>query len=433
MSEISALDGRAQDRPGDRPVTGADEVVRTYSRLGRAFWRYWVASTVSRAGDAVTAVALPLIAVLSLRASSLEVSLITAASYAAWLIMGLPAGVLVQRLPLRGTQVAMDMTRALAVASIPVAALLGDLRLAQLVVVAFIVGIASVIFDVGNSTFLPSIVSKDELKSRNSLISASSAVTQLGGPSLGGGLVQAIGGPASLLVDVASYVLSAALLHGIPRPALSRRLAPGESLAGQIRDGWRFIVRHPVIRPCVAAATLVNFGAGAFIAVTPVFLVRKLGAPAALVGLLMAADGLGSLLGAMLTPWLSARAGDARAMLLGTSAGAVLAALIPLSFREWGLLLYVPGVTGFAMGVMVLSILTRTHRQTVTPPELLPRVMATVRFVSWGAVPAGAMAAGLTAEGLGPRAGLWLVCAAAAAAALSLAASPPLRQRNFDG
>ena len=248
MSVAPAVDGAAGP-PADRAATGAHAAFRVRSRPASAFWRYWTASTVSRSGDAVTAVALPLIAVFSLDASSLEVSLITAASYAAWLIMGLPAGVLVQRWPLRGTQVTMDVARALAVASIPVAGLLGDLTLAQLVVVALVVGIASVIFDVGNSTFLPSIVRKEELRARNSLVSASSAVTQLGGPSLGGALVQAIGGPASLLVDVASYLMSATVLYSLPRPAPSPRQAPDVSLAGQIRDGWRFIVRHPVIGP----------------------------------------------------------------------------------------------------------------------------------------------------------------------------------------
>jgi hypothetical protein len=143
------------------------------SRPPALFWRFWTASTISATGDAVTAVALPLTAVELLRASSFEVSWLTAATYAAWLVIGLPAGVIVQRLPLRGTQVAMDLIRAAAMLSIPVAAWAGLLTIGQLVLAALIVGLASVVFDVGNATFLPLMVSAAELTGRNSWMSGS--------------------------------------------------------------------------------------------------------------------------------------------------------------------------------------------------------------------------------------------------------------------
>lgn len=412
----------------DTPV----EEQRPARRRGSGtFWRYWAGSTASGLGDAVTTVALPLVALQVLGASSFEVSLITAANYAAWLLIGLPAGVLVQRLPLRGTQVAMDVLRALVLLSVPVAAALGQLHLVHLVLVALVIGLATVIFDVGNSTFLPSIVSKDELTARNSLTSASSAATQLGGPSLGGVLVQTVGAATSLLVDVVSYLVSAFLLQSLPRPAREERPPAGASVGSLIRDGWRFVVRHRVIGPCLAAATLANFACGALMALTPTFLVRTLGLPVGAVGLLMAAEGAGTLLGAAVTPLLAARLGGARAVVVATSVGALLAALIPLTFGGWGVLSFVVGATGFSVGVVVLSILTRTHRMTVTPAELLPRVMATVRFVSWGAVPVGALTAGLLAGTTGPRGALWLVFAAGTGAAAVLIVSPVRRLRDL--
>lgn len=376
------------------------------------FWRFWTASTVSNVGDAVTAVALPLLAVRTLHASPFEVGLITAASYAAWLLIGLPAGVIAQRLPLRGTQVALDLLRALAVLSVPAAALLGILHLAQLVVVALIVGLAGVVFDVSNSSFLPSIATKEELTARNSLTSASSAATQLGGPSLGGVLVQLLGAPAGLLVDAVSYLASAMLLRSLPRSAapaapVDRRPPVHE----QIRDGWRFVVHHPVIRPCVTAATLINFAGGALMALTPVMLLRTLGAAPGLVGLLLATEGVGSLLGAALTTRLGKRLGSARAVLAASCAADLSLLLLPFTGHGWGLLVFAVGNTGFGCSVVVVSILTRTHRQTVTPRDLLPRVMATVRFISWGAVPVGALLAGALAEPLGTKGALWLPCA----------------------
>ncbi|MFH9942107.1 MFS transporter [Streptomyces murinus] len=407
---------------------GSAEKTRNTGKAGM-FWRYWTASTASGVGDAVTTVALPLVAIETLHAGAFEVSLLPAARFVAWLAIGLPAGVIVQRLPLRGTQIAMDLIRAAAMAWVPLAAALGILRLWQLVLVTLVIGLAGVVFDVGNSTFLPSIVSKEELTARNSLLSGSSAATQLGAPSLGGVLVQFCGAATSLLVDAVSYVVSGVILWTMPRPKDKRAPAAAGSPWAQISEGWRYVTRHPVIRPCVTAATLVNFVCGTLIALTPLYLVRTLGTPVGLVGVVMATDGLGSLLGAALTPRLAARLGSARAIRWATPVGAVALVLLPLSSGGWGLLLFGLGNTVFTMGVVVLSILTRTHRQSVTPPELLPRVMATVRFVSWGAVPVGSLLAGTAAAGLGTRDALWLVGAVSLLAPLALWAGPVRRMR----
>lgn len=395
------------------------------------FWRYWTGSTISAVGDAVTAVALPLTAVTVLHASSFEISLITAATYAAWVVIGLPAGVLVERLPLRGTQVVMDLVRAAALASIPLAAWQGVLSLGQLVAVALVVSCASVIFDVGNSTLLPAIVAKDELTSRNSLNSASHSVTMLGGPALGGILVQVVGAAASLLVDAVSYLTSAVLLWSLPRPARPTTAVRREPMIRSIKQGWHFVVRHPVIRPCVLDATAINFACGGLMALTPVFLVRTLGASPAMVGVLIATEGLGSLVGASLTPRIVARFGSARAVIYGAFAASLLSVLMPLAGTGAGMLLFAVGNAGFAGGVVVTSIVTRTHRQTVTPPELLPRVMATVRFVSWGAIPVGALVAGVASSLWGVRAGMALACGVTFLSPLAVWLSPIRRVREL--
>lgn len=160
---------------------------------GEVFWRWWAAGTVSSAGSAVGAVALPLTALTVLDATPFEMGLIAAAGYAAWLVLGLPAGVIVQRVPLRGVQVAADLARAGAVASIPLAWWQGWLTVAQLAIVALVVSFASVLFDVANTTFLPAIEPAERLQSRNSLMSGTQAVTDLGGPALGGVAVQVLG------------------------------------------------------------------------------------------------------------------------------------------------------------------------------------------------------------------------------------------------
>ncbi|WP_037605904.1 MFS transporter [Streptacidiphilus rugosus] len=422
----TAVQGREEREPkpaGAAPLSAGSRAA--------AFWRYWGASTVSGVGDAVTAVALPLLAVLALHASAFEVSLVTAAAYAAWLLIGLPAGVLVHRLPLRGTQVAMDLLRAAAVASVPAAAALGVLTLPQLVAVALVVGLASVVFDVGNSTFLPSIVSKEELTARNSLTSGTRAATQLGGPSLGGVLVQLFGAAASIVVDAVSYLASAALMGTLPQVAHPAQEGPRRAVGEMIREGWRYVTRHPIIGPCVADATAVNFVCGGLMALTPVFLVRTLGAPPALVGVLIATEGIGSLLGAALTPRIVARLGSGRAVCWAAVTSPCFAALMPLAGHGAGLALFVLGNAGFAGAVVVLSIVTRTHRQTATPAELLPRVMATVRFISWGAIPFGALAAGGAAALWGTRGALAIMALIAVASPAILLTSPIRRLREL--
>jgi hypothetical protein len=373
------------------------------------FWQYWAASSISSAGDAVTTVALPLVAVELLGASSFQIGLLTAASYLAWILVGLPAGVIVHRLPLRGAQVTMDLIRAGALASIPVAAWAGALTLAQLLAVAFVVGLATVVASVGNSTLLPALVSKSELTARNSLMSATNAVTQLGGPSLGGGLVQLFSAPVALLSDVASYLVSAVLFWRLPRPARPES-APQKSMARLIADGCRYVAAHPIMRPCTVSATVGNFVAGGLMALTPVFVVRTLGAPAWLYGLVVAFEGIGALIGATLTPRVARVLGSARAIWCAEAAGAGVALMMPLAGRGWGIALFALGSAGLASGVVTFSVLTRTYRQMASPPELYPRVMATVRFISWGAIPFGAIAAGALAAAVGNRTALWVIC-----------------------
>jgi MFS family permease len=394
------------------------------------FWRYWSASAISDTGSAVTAVALPLVAVLTLHASAGQVSLIAAAEYVAWIVIGLPAGVITQRLPLRGTQVAADLARAVAIGSIPAAWWIGQLTVVHLVLSALVVSFANVLFDVSNSTFLPAVVSKADLTARNSLMSGTQAATQLGGPSVGGLLVQLVGAVPTLLMDAVSYLVSAVLLRSLPSPAVERP-RPGVSTAEMISEGWRFVTRHPVMRPCMETATIVNFVLGGLLALAPVYLVRELHGAPVLVGLLLATEGAGTLIGAALTPRMSRAQGSARAVISGSLLLAVMALLVPSGDGWLGMVCFGVGYAGMACGAVVVSVCARTHRQVASPPDLLSRVMATVRFISWGAIPVGSLVAGGLASLLGVRPAMWIVCLLASLAPLVLLVSSVRRLREL--
>jgi MFS family permease len=394
------------------------------------FWRWWTAGTTSGLGSAVGAVALPLTALTVLDASAFEMGLIAAANYVAWIVLGLPAGVIVQRLPLRGTQVAADLARAAAVASIPLAWWWGHLTVAQLVVVALVTSFANVLFDVANSTFLPEIVSREQLQSRNSLTSATHASTQLGGPAVGGFAVQLLGAVPTLLVDAVSYLVSAVLLRTLP----ARRADAPQSwppMRAMIRAGWSFVTRHPVLGPGMWAATAVNFVCGAQLALYPLYLVRELHAPAGLVGVLLAAEGVGTLVGAALTSRITATLGSARGLIVAGFVAVAGAFILPLGTGRPAYVIFALGNVIFAGGVVVLSVTMRTYRQIASPPELLSRVMATVRFVSWGAIPVGGLLAGALAGPLGARVTLLILAGATVYAPMVLLLSPVRRVRDL--
>jgi MFS family permease len=398
------------------------------SRPG-VFWRFWAAATVSGAGTAVTALALPLVALTVLDATAFEVALLAAAGQVSWLLLSLPAGVVAQRVPLRRLQVALDVVRFAALGSLPLTWWLGTLTYPHLLFAALVTGAATVLFDIGNSTFLPAVVPARQLAARNSVMSGTHAVTDTGGPSLGGVLIGATGPVGALVVDAASYLASAVLLRTLPESRPAPRT--GESAHRLMREGWRYVTGHPVMRPCMIWATAANFLNAALLALTPLYLVRQAGLDSVQLGLVLAMDGVGALAGAAVAVRVTTRLGTARGIIAADLAGGALLLLAPLTTSAGDAYWFALANAGFAFGTVIGSITTRTYRQTQSPPELLSRVMATVRFVSWGALPLGALTAGLLATYTGAHTALWAVCAAALLPPLYLFSTGVGRHRDL--
>ncbi|MGY1456435.1 MFS transporter [Streptomyces sp. SS8] len=403
----------------------------------RAFWTYYLASTASDLGSAVRMLALPLVAVLVLDATALEVSLITGAGFAAWIVIGLPAGDLVARFPLRRAQVAMDLARALCVLSLPVAWAFDSLSVAHVAAVAFLIGLADVVYDVANSTFMPAVVPREDLMRRNSLLTGTQSVTTLGGPSFGGVLVQAAGAVPALLIDAASYVVSALLLRTLPERPPAAKATAGEAMRTRIAVGWSYVRNHPVMAPLMWANASVNFAAGAQLALYPVLLARTLEVAPALIGVLLAGEGVGVLIGSLLATRTVSRLGTSRSSLVGgfgVVAGAVLVAA-SVTWSPHDLLLY----GGFFLGnalcggtAVLIAVNSRTFIQATCPTELLSRVTATIRFVTWGVIPVGGMLAGLSMNYLGAAPTLWFIAIAAAATPAVLGTSAIGRTRDLE-
>src|SRR5215213_10286309 len=209
--------------PIDPPATGTSDSKPFRQTINRAlgvachgdFARLWAAQSTSAIGSQFTAVALPLLAALSLCASPMAFGVLAAAAGLPHLLFGLFAGAWVDRLRRRPVMIAADIARTVLLITIPVAAALGALRIEFLVGVAFLVETFTVFFDIAYLTYIPSLVSRDDLVEANSRLEATASAAQVIGPALGGTLVRVLGAPMALLVDTLSYLVSATLIWRI--------------------------------------------------------------------------------------------------------------------------------------------------------------------------------------------------------------------------
>ncbi|MGY5125000.1 MFS transporter [Streptomyces nigrescens] len=382
-------------------------------------------------GAQVTLVALPLVAVLELNAPAFQVGLLTAAETAAFLLVGLPAGAWVDRMRKLPLMIRADVVRAVAMASIPLAAVADALTMVQLYLVALVTGVATVFFDVAHQSFLPQLLPKDHLVSGNGALETIRSSAQVAGPGLGGGLVQLLGASLAIVADAAGYVLSALFLWGIKQPeSLPPRIA-GSSLRQDIAEGLRFVCGHRLLRVIAVTTGLANFFTATLMATQSVFLVRVLGLAPGVVGLVLAASAVGGLTGALCAGRLAARLGQARIIWLSALATGPFAMLWPLSGRGAGAALFAVGSGVVFFGAVVYNVAQVSFRQALCPPRLLGRMNATLRFLMWGTLPLGALAGGALADAFGARTALVWCAAGFLVVPLPLLLSPLRRMRDL--
>jgi hypothetical protein len=396
-----------------------------------SFRRLWLGQTVSVFGSQVTVLALPLTAVIVLHASTVQVGLLTAAAYAAFIVIGLPVGVWVDRMRRRPVMVAADLLRALVLGSVPVAAALRDLTLVQLYVVALVSGVGTVFFDVAYMSYLPGLVGRERLVEANAKLRATQALAQVAGPSLGGILVELLTAPITLLADAASFLVSVGTLIAIRVPEPAPSAPESRSLSGEMAEGLRFVSGHRILRMIAASTGSANLFMSAYMAIGVVFLVRQIGLTPGLIGLLMSMGAAGGVLGALTARSLARLMGSARIVWLSPSVTAPFALLIPLTFPGPGLVLFAVGDFALYLGAVVYNVNQTSFRQILCPNRMLGRVNATMRFLAWGTIPVGALVGGVLGGWLGNRGGLWVAVTGTALAPLFLVFSPLRGMRDL--
>ncbi|MFC0112961.1 MFS transporter [Kibdelosporangium aridum] len=384
----------------------------------------WASDTISQFGTFVGQTVLPLVAVTVLAATPFEMGLLTAAETAAFLLIGLPAGVWVDRMRRRTLMVRADIARAVLMLSIPVAWWADVLTLPHMIVVGLLVGVCTVFFDVSYQSYLPTLVNRDQLLDGNAKLQASQQVALVSGPAAGGGLATLIGAANATAAVGVGFVASWLFLLRIKKVEPQPERKADRRLRDEVWEGLKFVFHNKMLRAIALTGTTAGFFFQMETAAMILFLAKDLHLNAAQVGLVLAVGGFSGALGAVTSNWWYRKIGNARAMWVSLLAIAPFELLIPLAQPGWMVWLIVIGMLGVGYGVTVHNIAQVSFRQSICPDRLLGRMNASMRFMIWGAFPLGSLAGGVLGELITVRGTLWVAAVGLSLSWLWLIFSP---------
>lgn len=398
----------------------------------REFRVFWTGESISLFGDQISLLALPLLAVLLLHAGAEQMGYLTAAGLLPNLFFALHAGAWVDR---RGRRrqimIWADVGRAALLLTIPAAYATGRLTLAHVYAVAFLAGTLSVLFNVCYGALFVSMVPRDRYVEGNALLHGSRAFSFVGGPSLGGLLVQLFSAPLAIAADAMSFLASAFCLG---------RISPAEPPTdpagrGQVSAGARFIMRTPVVRASLAWGATCNFFNLMFSALFVLYATRVLSIQPGMLGAVLGAGAVGAVLGSTITGRVARRIGIGPTYMLGCVLFPAPLVLVPAASGPALVVLafLFAARFGSGLGVMVLDISIASIFSALIPHHLRSRVSGAFTLVNMGVRPIGSLAGGWLGSAIGLRPTLWIATVGAIAGVLWLIWSPMPRLRTLEG
>jgi MFS family permease len=348
------------------------------------------------------------VAISILHATTFQVGALTAVEFSPFVLFGLPAGAIIDRLPRRPVLMTADVGRALALASVPIAYAFDALSYAQLVVVVFVTGSLTVFFDVAYQSILPALVEREQLADGNAKLEVSRSAAQTAGPGIAGFLIELMGAATAVAVDAASFVMSALFIRSIraseppiePVDADDRGL---RRLVREIREGLRYVLGHRTLRLIAGSTATSNFFSSMSMAVFLLYAVRERGYSAGVVGLIFAIGNVGALVGAVVAQRLTRAVRLGPAIVLGMLLGSVGMLILGLAPVSHAAVYYVGAWLLFGFGGVLYNIDQVSLRQAITPPRMQGRMNASMRFMVWGTMPFGSLAGGALGTALGLR------------------------------
>ncbi len=393
-------------------------------RLEGALWRnrdflwLWTAQSISQLGSEITGLALPLVAILVLDASTFAVAALSVVAWAPLFAFSLPAGVWIDRLPRRPLMIVADWGRALLLATVPAAYFLDALTLGQLYAVALAGGTLTMLFDLTYQSYLPTVVERGDLGEGNSKLEVSRSAAHVVGPGLAGVLVSALTAPYAILLDAVSFVASALSLGRIRRPETppARATKGRQAFWADLVEGLRFTLPNPIQRPIIVFVAGSNFFTNILFALYLVYAVRELELSATTIGLILSIGSIGSLIGALTANRFARWLGIGPALIAVSAAGGLGQVLVPLASGPLTIPFLVAANVLFGFFVLNYFVTAVSLVQAVTPDHLLGRANASRRFVVQSMIPLGALVGGVlgTLIGLRPTIAIGAIGAAVA-------------------
>ncbi|MDQ1688570.1 MAG: hypothetical protein QOK42_1545 [Frankiaceae bacterium] len=379
------------------------------------FLKLWTGETISVFGSSISQLAIPLVAISTLHATTFQVGALNAVETAPFLLVALWAGVYVDRRKRRGVLIGADIGRALVLGSIPVVFWLGGMDdnsrasgLAQLYAVALVAGILTVFFDVAYQSYLPSLVDREQLAEGNSKLTTTEAAAQLAGPGAAGLLINALKAPVAIVVDAASFLVSAFAVGLIRKPEPEVEVPEGghNSVRKDISEGLRYVTRHPMLKKIAGCTGTSNLGSAMTNAVLVVFLVRELHYSPSLLGLVFSLGSIGFLVGSVITARVTNWLGLGRTIVLSSGLAGfatLVVPFVPADNKALSAPLVVASSILVGVGVPIYNIGQVSLRQAITPTRLQGRMNASMRFIVWGTMPLGGLIGGALGGPLGLR------------------------------
>lgn len=393
----------------------------------REFLKLWGGQFISETGSQVSSLALPTVAILVLAATPFEVGLLEAFGFLAFPVLGLVAGVWVDRLRRRPVLIVCDILRLLALGSVPAAFLLHALTIGQLYGVALLVGVGTVFFDVAYQSYLPALISRSDLIEGNSKLQVTGSVAQMAGPALAGLLIEFVGAARAVFVDAASFLVSVLSLWWIRRPEPDPRPASAAGRAGFFSEMWegiRFVMGNATISRIAGCTSTSNLGGNIFFAVFLIYAYRVLHISPGVIGVIFGAGAVGGLLGALIASWVPSRIGLGPTLFVSIGLGPLSMILVLIAQFGFAIpLLFASQFIGSFVNP-IYNINQVSLRQAITPDRVQGRMNATVRTIIWGTIPIGAFIGGVIGTAYGLLTALYVGIAVSALSGLWILSGP---------
>lgn len=423
-----------QGLPGgaDPAVARSEDVPPLPLGDNTGFNRLWAGETASQFGFQVAGLATSAVAITLLDATNQQIGVLGALQTVAFLLIGLPAGAWVDRWRKRRTMVAADLVRVLALVSIPLAWWWGALTIWHLMVVAAVMGFATVFFDVSYQSLVPALVAPSQIGEANGRLEASFQVARVAGPGLAGWLLGVVVAPVAYLLTALTYSVSALAICRIPGREARPEPPEDPKLWHQVRQGVDYVRSERLLGPlflCISGAALTGQAVQVLL---PVLALRELGMSATTLGTLLSVGAVGGVAGALARRSIVRNLGVGRTIVVCNVVGVAANFGLPASVLVPGHAAWVLVATNLVSSffLTVYNVTQMSLRQQICPPELLGRLNATFRFAVWGVMPLGALLAGLAASWIGVVPAMLVFVVGTVLAGLAMGLTPVAHERS---